>query len=735
MSNSHRHLPDSPRTLAELAVVLLALSVFAACVPNGTVRWEEDRTIPFSADDRAIAYRHKDSVFVARTRGDMHRRVFTAKPDTTLSSPHWAPGQRAVLFAVTDGKRDSSTGLLSYALWYWPAPEDIWTSDVQKSAGDSATLPSDWTPANPRFLTAARFRAEIQLKADALFAWHPDGNHVLFLDTDASGLQSVMSLNADNGMRTVASPIRAPSLAFSISPNGEWLTSATRKSDMGALWLGPIGSDETKWRSIEKSPAPPVVPEHRVEDAQHRGHSEFLYDLRPRLGSWSPDSRWLAHIRAPAAAQPADSSQPADSNPIRELVLTRIATDRPQRVLSMPEGQTTDLHWAPGERLLGMLSEKRLLLVDPESGTLTELSGALQVEQFLGWSKPGSNLAYLTLAEEFDRTVAIVPHGRIRWAPAQRHNLMVAQPNGTLPSRRFGLMNISSARWGNQSTKLSFWATHLPTVSHLPPGDPAAVLDLDEDAIRWYPTDVAEYAQVGNYYLLNREYADAVKFYTDALTHVPDGDEDRTLVARIRLWRGMSRLAAGEAVAARKDLEYFRGHILAPDLQVPDGWDAAVFRALSIDQIFLSTLLSMGQISLAVEEATRIIEQDRDARLIQGLCYLAMIDRATGQHELFTDGVVTRLVPHAMRSEQIPRESAEMLVAAYLRDALHPSNQRYLSARTKKRLADKLVELAQSMQDTHPQAAVRLSESAAVFYRESGKTALEMDALRTSAGM
>lgn len=729
MNRNEHHFSQSAKSLIGVAVVVLSFWMLSGCKSGGTVRWETDRGIPFSSDDRAIAYRHHNGIFVARTQGDMHKRVFTAEPMSSLSTPHWAPGHRAVIFAVTNGNREPSTGLLSYELWYWPAPEQIWTSTVQRSAGDSATLPTHWRPADPKLLTTAQFRAGIQLRANALFAWHPNGNQVLFLDTDGSGLQIVMSLKINTGERTVASPIRASSLAFSVSPDGEYLTTATRNLDIGALWLGPIGSDEAAWELIEQHPSPPLVPVETMIDAKNWGHSEFLYDLRPRLGIWSPDSRWLAHVRAP------ETKESEKSNPAREFVLTPVAASQPQQVLKMPEGEIADLHWAPVERTLGLLSEKSLLLVDVETGTLTRLSGALQVERFLGWSKPGAHLAYLTLAEDFDPMIADVPTGRVVWAPAARHNLMVAKANGALPSSRFSLMNVSSARWSNQSTKLSFWATHLPTVSNLPPGDPAAVLDLDEDAIRWYPTDVGEYAQVGHYYLLNRQYSDAVKFYSDALKHVPDDDEHRILAARTHLWRGLSQLAAGNALEASSDLDYFREHILAENLPIPEGWNAAVYRTLSIDQIFLSTLLSMGQLNLAVEEAGRIIEQDPDARRIHGLCYLALIDRATGHYELFTDTVVTQLVPEAMRSGQIPPEEAERLVTAHLTDALHPDNLRHLSGRSRDRLAERLVELAESMRAAHPQAAIRLAESAAVIYRESGKTALEMELLKASAKM
>ena len=134
-------------------------------------------------------------------------------------------------------------------------------------------------------------------------------------------------------------------------------------------------------------------------------------------------------------------------------------------------------------------------------------------------------------AEEFERTSMILPTGhRLVWAPARRHNLVLAMADGREPRSGFSLMNISSAQWGNQTEKLSFWATHLPTVSHLPPGDPAAVLDVEHDAIRWYPTDVAEYAQVGHYYFLNGQFGEAAKHYSDAINKLPEPEESRSVV-------------------------------------------------------------------------------------------------------------------------------------------------------------------------------------------------------------
>jgi hypothetical protein len=158
------------------AVMCVALVALQGCLPTSNTRWEEDRSIPFSPDDRAIAYQHKGSIYVARTQGDEHRRIFESTADAIVSTPHWAPGQRAVLFAVSNGEQDAEPGLLDYELWFWPAPESIWASAADDAEGDTVELPVDWEPLAPRKLLTAQCRHAVQIKADALFAWHPDGN-------------------------------------------------------------------------------------------------------------------------------------------------------------------------------------------------------------------------------------------------------------------------------------------------------------------------------------------------------------------------------------------------------------------------------------------------------------------------------------------------------------------------------------------------------------------------------
>jgi tetratricopeptide (TPR) repeat protein len=732
MKASNRNILQLLGLYLGIVAGLVILAILYGCLPSNT-KWEEDRSIPFSPDDRAIAYRHKGSVYVARTQGDKHRRVFDSASDAIVSTPHWAPGQRAVIFAFSDGNKDPDTGLLTYEIWYWPAPEDIWTSESDDAQGDSVELPVRWTPASPQMIVSAKCRDEMQIRADALFSWHPDGSRVLFLDTAADGLQTVLTVDLNTSQRAIAAPIRATSLAFSIGPQGDQLQVAAADAEPTTLWIGPIAADRGSWRKIESSPGPRLVPQLEVFADGTDDEPSWLYDLRPRLGAWSPDSQWLAHTRVSAAEPQAEADDEAADR--FELVMTPIAGDTSERVLELSGSEVHGLHWRPGGNTLALLSNTRLLLVDPGTTEVSEFSGVLEVERFIGWSRPGHHMAYLIRAEEFDETRTLLPTGdAVIWAPAERHNLMVAESDGTLPKSQFSLMNISAARWGNETEKLSFWATYEPTVSLLPRGDPAAVLDLDANSIRWYPTDIAEYANVGHYYLLNEDFSAAAKHYSDALRKISDDDlvENQSLRLNIRLWRGVARLASGSDLMAAGDLQYVRDNVTA-DFEAAPEWGKSVLPKLLADREILSTMLSMGQVQLAIDEANRIIAEDPDARRIQALCYLGLIYSSIGQPLMYSDRVVLRLIPETLESDQVPRQLADDLIDHYLAAVTRPAHQSQLSVADKVRLAGSLAELAASVRVTHPDRSAELSRSAIAFYREAGATEAELELLRAIA--
>lgn len=701
-----------------LTVCFFGFGFLGGCRVNGS-SWEPARTIPFSPDDRAVAYTHMGAVYVARTSGDESRRVFQSASDVVVSTPHWAPQQRGLVFAVATGETETDDGRVEYTLWYWPAPEEIWADEADDRV-DSVELPIDWQPDDPVRLLSARCSHDVQVAADALFAWHPDGQKVLYLDTDADGSQTLRSFEVATGESNVAAPVSARSLAFAMAPQGSQLQIAAADAAATSLWVGPLGFDAESWRRIEASPGPWVVPSLDLEEDD--GARWSLYDLRPRLGAWSPDGRWLAHTRLPAVGR-----DPAGS----QLVITRVGAEGSQRSIDVPRGEVRDLHWQPGAQALGLLNDEKLVVVNPETAQAVFLAGVLGVERFMGWSEPGDHLAYLVLAESFPATEALLPTGhRIRWAPTDRHNIMVAAADGASPRNRFGMMNITAARWGNRTNRLSFWATYLPTVSLLPPGDPAAVLDLDRDRIQWYPTNIAEFAHVGHYYLLSGSYQTAATQYGRALEKITDAEREAfpDLEWSIHLWRAVAHLAGANEAGAARDLRYVRRHLSVPQNEAGAPWDDDVLRALASDRSILGTMLSMGQIEVAIAEAKRIAEDDSDARRVQALCILALIYDSLGQGDAYAARVSQDLLPATLASQQIPRELADALVEDSLTALVAPGQLRRLSSSAQRALATQLAKLAG---EAPAMGSAALLTAAAIVYRESGDVEAELSLLRS----
>ncbi len=81
-------------------------------------------------------------------------------------------------------------------------------------------LPTDWSPDATRTVAEGTCRDAMQVSGDAICLWHPDGERILLLDANEAGKQSVVAVHRDTGEKTLVSPVRAASLAFSVSPDG-----------------------------------------------------------------------------------------------------------------------------------------------------------------------------------------------------------------------------------------------------------------------------------------------------------------------------------------------------------------------------------------------------------------------------------------------------------------------------------------------------------------------------------
>src|SRR5262249_41642390 len=112
-----------------------------------------------------------------------------------------------------------------------------------------------------------------------------------------------------------------------------------------------------------------------------------------------------------------------------------------------------------------------------------------------------------------------------------RDKVYVAAGDGMEPGRPvFSGMRVTFPQWSPHEDKLSLWVTFLPAyrsvVSHLlgwglRPGDPAVGFDLKTGQLGWLPVNAQEKIQIGHYYLLKRDYAQAWCRYQEAERELP----------------------------------------------------------------------------------------------------------------------------------------------------------------------------------------------------------------------
>ena len=739
-----------PEVVAHRISLLLSLSatllILLGCVSEP--RWKEDRSISFSPDDKAIAYRHRGAIYVARARGDDHRRIYQAEEGSSVSSPRWSPNREGLAFAVSTGEANSETGKIDYSIWFWRAPQEIWESSRQKVSGkDSVALPEDWSPSKPIRIATGRCFSSVQITGDALLAWDPKGNRILFLDTNGRSRQRVVAVNLGDRKQEQVSPVESRSLAFAQNPDGRFLVCAAEDPDasMRGLWLGPLGAGMDKWERIEPNPGPRVVPSEPIFSRSESGSSQELYDLRPRLGAWSANSKRLAFIRIAASNVKTDGGRkltedsPGEGQkPESAIVVISINGVGKPRVFPLSGDVETGLKWSPKRLRLGFLSGNELVLLDTESGKMTNLSGAVSVQRFVGWSSEGMNIAYLTPQPQFRVSMMPLPEGhRVLWGPTERHNLIVADGDGIHPKSRFSGMNVSFARWGNKTRKLSFWATYLPSVNLLPPGDPAAVLDVEDNTIRWYPTSVEEYAQVGHYYLLNGRYADALDRYSEAFKLLETEDAESPIAGQIHLWRALCQIGSRNRREVRKELNSFRRVLVLEETESGNRPAAGnllpelLRRNLLADRLLLASLLSMNQPVLAGQEAGRISAETSGYRALQAECFQALIDQSTSDANRFAERVTTRILPLALGSHPSAADP-EAFVTRILTLLLRDSILRGMASKTRHRTIGRLLGLATAQKQSRPETSARLSSAAAVICRESGDMKGELATLSAS---
>jgi hypothetical protein len=218
--------------------------------------------------------------------------------------------------------------------------------------------------------------------------------------------------------------------------------------------------------------------------------------------------------------------------PGRHFLRHAVLATRAMEVWAEGDQPFRDLRWDKGGSRLGVVrgGEEGSLHLVRQGEPMSPKVNTAPVRRFAGWSEDNKRLAYVAPDD-------MPPASKEPWAllliadPAARDKVYVAAGEGTEPGRSiFSGMRITFPQWSPREDKLSLWVTFMPAyrsvVSHLfgwglRPGDPAAVLDMKSGQLSWMPVNAQEKVQVGHYYLLKRDYAQAQRHYAEAERELP----------------------------------------------------------------------------------------------------------------------------------------------------------------------------------------------------------------------
>jgi hypothetical protein len=209
-----------------------------------------------------------------------------------------------------------------------------------------------------------------------------------------------------------------------------------------------------------------------------------------------------------------------------------VAEKRVQRVFST-SGDIRDLRWSPDGSQLGFV------LDEPQSSSLqiVDAGGHAQkrfsdqfLREFAGWNSTGDKLACVVL----EKTPPRVSPTRIDLLQPDRlarDAVLIADGKGTSRTLLSGL-RFTFPNWSPKRDQLSmsgtFQPSHIAVTTEmggglgLRPGDPAAIVDVSTGSVRWLAINGDEMAQVGHYYLLKHDPAQAREWYRKADKQLPN---------------------------------------------------------------------------------------------------------------------------------------------------------------------------------------------------------------------
>jgi tetratricopeptide (TPR) repeat protein len=502
-----RRFPGTPCARLGALLVVAGLAVAAGCQP---VR--EDRTITWSSQGDAVGFQHgREGLFVADRDGGGLHKIFQPGDDVlAVSPPQWAPVGGRLIFttarAAPQGVTVSSSPLgepdpAGRVFVQQPVVYTCWLRAEARGGEDP----------EPVLLFDAECDHVGYVAANLAVRWHPQGDRVLYVKQVGNGRHGVFAFDLATRASTQVFPQTAEAVTFEWAPDGEnlvcVLANGQRDPATDGIWIGR--PDAGDWWHVPDSAA---LAEGRLPS--------LLEQLRATQPAWVPDGDRFAFVSCTAP--------PSKDHPVRHFLCLGSLARRDVSVAAAAGEPFRDLHWAPDGKRLGVVQggETGSLRLLPEGGDLSGPVNRRPVRDFAGWQPGGTHLAYVVP----DRVPGI--DGR-NWAlllvpdPVARDAVVVADGRGTGPAEEvLSGMRVTFPHWSPKGGKLSLWATFSPPYHSwfsqllvnlgVRRGDPAAVFDTTTGQLGWMPTDAREKEQVGHYYLLKHDYAEAWRWYEQA---------------------------------------------------------------------------------------------------------------------------------------------------------------------------------------------------------------------------
>ncbi len=491
----------------------------------------EDRAADWGRDGGAIAFQHEqEGVFVADKEGNKVTKIF--EPDESVlatSRPLYCPTDGRLIFTTAYALEGEPRQARAPQVPSPPEGSIVWQRPVRYVCWLRAEAVGDDEPA-PQELFSASCDHIGYIAAGLAVRWHPDGTRVLFLDSTPSLFNQFGVYEFDLATKTTRCvfplPHQADSVIFDFTPGGSQLICVTgahpsnggeqrpAPADAG-IWIGQPDDDKSWWK---------VPGSNYPADGELASLIESLRATRP---AWTADDARFAFVtRVPSARQ---------GEPGKSLLHLATAATKTTQIIHDFQGKLGDLHWSPDGRTLGFVeqptAETGMLRFYSDDRGLLDATTDPPVRKFAGFDRTGANVAYVVpdnsgLTDPSQQwALLLIPN----WLSRDRVILAPAQ-HAEAGEEIFSGMRVTFPVWSPTENRLSLWITFVPRYQSLlsvlfrwglRPGDPAATLDLETGEVSWMAVTPAEELQVGHYFLLKKEYAQAWEWYERANQKLP----------------------------------------------------------------------------------------------------------------------------------------------------------------------------------------------------------------------